>query len=322
MFKKRLLTGLIAGALFSTPLFAGTAFISNERDNTISVIDTKSWEVVKTFDVGMRPRGILLNSDYSKLYVCASDSDRVEIYDAKTFEFITDLPSGDDPEQFALHPNDRLLFIANEDDDIVSVVDTETHQVLAQIEVGIEPEGMGVSPDGKWAVNTSETTNMLHWIDTETLELVDNTVIDQRPRHVEFTHDSQRLWASAEIGGTVTIYDVDSRDEIHKINFEIKGVHPDRIQPVGIQLTQDGRYAFVALGPANHVAMIDQQTYEVLEYFLVGRRVWGVGLTPDDNYVISTNGVSGDVSIIDVEKREVIKTLKVGRYPWGVVAAP
>ncbi|MEI2421120.1 hypothetical protein V6O07_12675, partial [Arthrospira platensis SPKY2] len=98
MFKKRILTGLIAGALLSTTSWAGTAFISNERDNTISVIDTKSWEVVNTFDVGMRPRGILLNSDYSRLYVCAGDSDRVEVYDAKTFEFITDLPSGDDPE--------------------------------------------------------------------------------------------------------------------------------------------------------------------------------------------------------------------------------
>ncbi|MGX9080303.1 cytochrome D1 domain-containing protein, partial [Klebsiella pneumoniae] len=100
-----------------------------------------------------------------------------------------ELPSGADPEQFALHPNDRWLYISNEDDALVTVVDTQSDEVLAQIEVGVEPEGMAVSPDGKWAVNTSETTNMLHWIDTSTNQLVDNTLVDQRPRHVEFDKD-------------------------------------------------------------------------------------------------------------------------------------
>ncbi|MDO6806424.1 hypothetical protein Q4595_28465, partial [Wenyingzhuangia sp. 1_MG-2023] len=82
------------------------------------------------------------------------------------------------------------------------------------------------------------------------------------------------LWASAEIGGTVSVIDVASKEELHKIRFNIRGIHRDKVQPVGVKLTSDGRYAFVALGPANHVAVVDANTWEVLDYLLVGRRVW------------------------------------------------
>jgi PQQ-dependent catabolism-associated beta-propeller protein len=198
----------------------------------------------------------------------------------------------------------------------------EQRDVVAQIDVGVEPEGMAVSPDGRWAVNTSETTNMVHWIDAKTHELVDNTLVDQRPRHVEFEPDSQTLWASAEIGGTVSIIDSDSKLVTHKINFSIKGVHPDRVQPVGIRLGADGRYAYVALGPANHVAVVDRKSYEVVKYILVGRRVWHMAFTPDDRYLMTTNGVSGDVTVIDLAELKAIKSIKVGRYPWGITVRP
>ncbi len=212
--------------------------------------------------------------------------------------------------------------MANEDDAVVTVVDTETRTVLAQIDVGVEPEGMAVSPDGRWAINTSETTNMLHWIDTSTYELVDNTLVDQRPRHVEFSDDGKTLWASYEIGGTVAVVDVASRKVIKKLNFKIAGITADRIQPVGIKLTSDQKTAFVALGPANHVAVVDTASYEIRKYLLVGRRVWHMELTDDDKFLFTSNGVSGDVSVVDVDKLKVIKSIKVGRYPWGLAIKP
>jgi len=39
---------------------AFTAYVSNEKSNTISVVDTDKFTVVKTIKVGQRPRGIEL----------------------------------------------------------------------------------------------------------------------------------------------------------------------------------------------------------------------------------------------------------------------
>lgn len=99
-------------------------------------------------------------------------------------------------------------------------------------------------------------------------------------------------------------------------------MHPDKVQPVGVKLTRDGKYAFVALGPANHVAVLDARTYEVLDYLLVGRRVWHLAFTPDEKRLLATNGISGDVSVIDIDSLKVTRSIKVGRYPWGVVVTP
>jgi PQQ-dependent catabolism-associated beta-propeller protein len=306
-------SALCAGLLLAAGhAMAATAWVSNEKDNSLSLIDLQTLEVTETLPVGQRPRGLLLSHDNKLLYICASDSDRVQVMDVATRKIIKELPSGKDPEQFALHPNNRWLYVSNEDDALVTVIDTETAKVLGQINVGVEPEGMAVSPDGKWAVNTSETTQTL----------ADSTLVDQRPRFVEFNQDGSRLWASAEIGGTVTILDVATRQVLKTLNFKIKGVHPDKVQPVGIKLSADGKYAFVALGPANHVAVIDAKTYEILDYLLVGRRVWQLAFTPDQSQLLATNGVSGDVSVIDVNSLKVLKSVKVGRYPWGVVVTP
>ena len=163
---------------------------------------------------------------------------------------------------------------------------------------------------------------MLHWINTETFEIEKNIVVGQRPRHIEFSQDSRFAWASSEIGGTVHVIDVERLEPIRELTFKVPGVNPDRIQPVGIALTSDGRYAFIALGPANHIAVVDAHTYEVLDYLLVGRRVWQLDLDRDETYLYATNGVSGDVSVIDVDRLEVVKSIKVGRYPWGVVVDP
>jgi YVTN family beta-propeller protein len=89
-----------------------------------------------------------------------------------------------------------------------------------------------------------------------------------------------------------------------------------------VRITPDGKTAFVALGPANRVAVIDTATFKVTKYLLVGQRVWQLALTPDGKKLLTTNGASNDVSVIDVEALKVVKSIRTGRYPWGVAVAP
>jgi PQQ-dependent catabolism-associated beta-propeller protein len=163
---------------------------------------------------------------------------------------------------------------------------------------------------------------MAHFIDTESHEIVGNVLVDSRPRFAEFTADSSQVWVSAEVGGTVSIIDTNTRQIIHKVTFAIPNVTKETIQPVGIRITKDRKYAFVALGPANRVAVINAQTFEVEKYLLVGQRVWQLAFTPDQNLLFSANGLSNDVSAIDVKELRVIRSIPVGRLPWGVVVVP
>ena len=263
-----------------------------------------------------------MSKDGKLVLICASDDDRVEVRDAQTMKLKYHLPSGPDPELFILSPQDDTLYIANEDDAMVTVVDMVDKMIVDDIPVGVEPEGMGLTNNGKILVNTSETTNMAHFINTETLEITENVLVDARPRVAMFTPDDQEVWVSAEIGGTVKVINPVSKEVTHTIGFEIPGVNVESIQPVGVRHTKNGKYTFIALGPANRIAVVDSKTKEVIKYLLVGQRVWQLAFTPDQKTLLSTNGVSNDVSFINVEKLKVEKSIKVGRFPWGVVISP
>src|SRR5262249_3405676 len=141
---------------------------------------------------------------------------------------------------------------------------------LGEVQVGVEPEGMGLSPDGKMLVSTSETTNMAHFIDTQSRRIVANVLVDARPRFAEFKRDGSEVWVSSEIGGTVSVIDPVKHAVTKKIAFDIPGLRKEAIQAVGISITRDGKTGFVALGPANRVAVVNGITHEVEKYLLVG----------------------------------------------------
>ena len=49
-------------------------YVTNERSNDVSVIDTLNDSVVSTIDVGKRPRGVRVRADGKLLYVALSGS--------------------------------------------------------------------------------------------------------------------------------------------------------------------------------------------------------------------------------------------------------
>jgi YVTN family beta-propeller protein len=143
-------------------------------------------------------------------------------------------------------------------------------------------------------------------------------LVDSRPRFAAFKHDNSELWVSSEVGGTVSIIDPIKHVVIGKVSFAVPGLRSEMIQPVGINISKDDKTVFVALGPANRVAVVDVKTHKVTKYILVGQRVWHMAFTPDQKYLLTANGLSNDVSVIDVAALKAIKSIQVGEQPWGV----
>ena len=84
-------------------------------------------------------------------------------------------------------------------------------------------------------------------------------------------------------------------------------------------MTHDGETVFVALGRANHVAVVDVASRKVLDYILVGKRPWGLALSRDEKTLYVANGLSDDLSIIDTKQGKVITSVAVGMVPYGIL---
>jgi YVTN family beta-propeller protein len=63
---------LLASAAFAAgPALAEKIFVSNEKGNTITVLDGETHEILHTIDGMQRPRGITASPDGKHVYVCA-----------------------------------------------------------------------------------------------------------------------------------------------------------------------------------------------------------------------------------------------------------
>jgi YVTN family beta-propeller protein len=162
---------------------------------------------------------------------------------------------------------------------------------------------------------------MAHFIDTATRQIVANVLVDSRPRLQSSSSDGSEALGVVRVGGTVSVIDPQAQ-VTKKITFDIPGPAQGG-DPAGRDQYSPGtaRPGFVALGPANRVAVINAANHEVQKYLLVGQRVWHLAFTPDEKYLLTTNGVSNDVSVIDVASLKVIKTIQVGELPWGIAVS-
>jgi len=296
----------------------GQVFVSNEKDSTITVLSLEG-EVVRTFDTCARPRGMHFSQDRSQFYVGCADDSVIVVYDVATQDVVGRIRNVEEPETFDLHPNGRHLYISNEEDATATLFDVETSELLAEFETGEEPEGVQVTSDGRLVFVASEAANLVHVIDTEAREVIADILVDTRPRRFALTPDDRELWVSAELAGVVNIIDVETLKIVDTIAFLPTGFRKEQVTPVDVLITRDGARAYVALGRANHVAVVDVKAREVIDYLLVGRRAWGLALTHDEKRIWVANGLSDDISIIDTEKLKVLRSIPVGLVPYGIL---
>ena len=297
----------------------GLLFVSTEKGNEVVVLDQEH-NIVKRIETSRRPRDMHFNADKSLLYVACGDDDVIDVIDVATLEVVDHIPTGPSPEVFAFSPDEKQMLVSNEEDSRLEVIDLESRLSVQDIPTGAEPEGVIVSKDGKTAYVTSEVADMVHVVDTVTGAVIKNILVGTRPRRFILTPDGTELWVSCELSSEIYIIDT-ATNEIKgdSLIFVPPGFREEDVTPVGMAITKDGSKVLLSLGRANHVAIIDAKSHDVLQYVLVGKRAWSVDLSSDETKAYVANGLSDDITIIDMASMKPEISIPVGRVPHSVM---
>ena len=314
----KMLLGAALAAAAAHVMAQGTAYVSSEKDNALTMIDLATMTVKGTVPTCKRGRHVQMTGD-GKIMVACTDSNVADVIDPATGKSLRRIPLGNEPEAFDLSPDGKTIYVSNEDEGAASFIDAASGKKLQTIKVGKEPEGVKVSADGKTLYVTSEVASMVHVIDTATAKVVKNIKVGKRPRRMAITADGKELWVTNELDASVSIGSTADHSVIATLKFEVKGARAEDISPVGIQMSKDGKRAFVALGKANHVAFVDVPARKVTNLVLVGKRAWNVTLDKAEARLYVVNGLSDDVTVVDVAAAKALKSIPVGRVPYGLV---
>jgi PQQ-dependent catabolism-associated beta-propeller protein len=298
------------------------AFVTNEREGTVTVIDSQADRVVTTLKIGGRLRGIRVGADKTFWVAISYPSNERQGEDKiahvnKDGVVLAKYEAGTDPENFVVDKDEKHLYIANEDAGTASITDVDSNHVTKVMSVGLEPEGAAISPDGRWVYITSESSSSVSVIDTQTEQVVKTFLVGARPREAAFTADGSRAYVTAENGNAIAVVDVARHEVIKSIDLpRIDG--PGQLKPKGIAVSPNGKRIYVATGRGNSVAVIDGESLQLMTLIPVGQRPWGLSLTSDGKKLYTANGLSNDVSVIDTGSNRVVTTIKVGDGPWGI----
>ncbi|MEZ0150769.1 MAG: YncE family protein, partial [Candidatus Reddybacter sp.] len=119
------------------------AVTANNGDETISIIDTQSNEVVATLESGPEMMGINFAAD--KAFVISSTTGFLYVYDMKSLKAAGRIKIGDvQIETATTDTADAKLYLASSTDNSVYVIDAKTEKVERVANVGLYPWGTHV----------------------------------------------------------------------------------------------------------------------------------------------------------------------------------
>jgi YVTN family beta-propeller protein len=122
-------------------------WVTNRDDDTISIVDAATLEVIETLDAGgAMPIRAKFSADGAEVWVSNARSGTVTVFDAASRELIATIEVGAVPVGLLMSPDGGRVFVANTMDDQVSVIDRASREVVAAFAPGSEPDGMDWVP--------------------------------------------------------------------------------------------------------------------------------------------------------------------------------
>ena len=122
--------------------------MSNFNENRLEVIDVATRKVVRSVDVGMRPKIVVLSSDGARLAVANWDSFAATIYDTRTFEELHRLDANEHPRGMALTRSGKL-YVAGFEGEELDIYDGPGLSEHRKVKACRHARHLTLSPDEK-----------------------------------------------------------------------------------------------------------------------------------------------------------------------------
>ena len=335
-------------------------YVTNQNGASISVIDVERQEEVARVDLqalgfgpNAKPHDTALEPDGSYWYVSLIGENRVLKLDRENR--IVGQVEMEVPGLVVAHPTRDLLIVGRSMSAVnppssVALIRRSDMTLLDEVEI-IYPRPHANAVRDRWAYSASLAENRIAVIELESedvtlVDLPEPTVRDSaamaHAEHagmtphtlVEFAiaPDGRTMVAGGQISGELMVFDLSDPAApriAHRVQIGGAPWHP--------AFTPDGRWVYVPLNRGNEVAVVDTESWSVVDR-ISGRGIaepHGAVPSPDGRFMfVSNNNLQGiytasgadpklgTVVVIDVATREIVKVIEVGPYATGLDTVP
>jgi YVTN family beta-propeller protein len=229
----RLTTGNMAGGIYAFSQSSGmslshdgeTIVTCNSASNTITIIDTVSWNVVANVPVPGFPVRAVFSPDDARIYVSCRDDDRVRVVTnaGGGSTVIASILVGDQPFQMVMDAGGSTLYVANFGAETIGVVDVPANSLAATIPLPDNPMGLWLNAagtdlfaaTGTWSVSIGPgpafsigKSGQFSQIDTATRLITDQIVTGLPPAELAVSEAGGVAVVASPFGDGITVADL------------------------------------------------------------------------------------------------------------------
>lgn len=270
-------------------------YVTNQADDTVSVIDGTTDTVVHTVKVGRSPNGIALNSKTNTIYVANLNGGTLSIIDGSTLT-TSNLRLGLSPAKVAVNPSTNRVYVTLETrNGFLKVVDGKERKVEASIPLPPYPLGVAVDVHsnrvyvadflcecGQISVVDGATNAVMNTIEVPGATLLEGVAGDWK---------HNRAYASDENNG---FYVIDTT------TGAVLGEVRDRHYPNEVAAIPGTNLAVEPDTGSNQAVFIDAATMAVRKRVRVGSFPTGIAVNPATKRVYVVNRHSNSVSVLQL----------------------
>ena len=308
-------------------------YVPNSHDGTVTVIDARSYRVLRTFPTGALPQHVVPSYDLTTLWVANNLGGTLTPIDPVTGQEGASVPV-DDPYNLYFTPDGRFAIVVAERRRRLDFRDAHTMTLVESLRLQCKGvDHMEFTADGRFAVATCEFSGQLVKVDLDARAVVGYLTLDPggldssaMPQDIRSSPDGRVFYVADMKANGVFLVDPEA--------FRRVGFIPTGRGTHGIYPSRDGRLLYITnrgwnttaggrRGPGS-VTVLDPRTEQIVA-------TWPVpgGGSPDMGNVTADGKelwVSGrydeEVYVFDTGTGQLTHRIKVGREPHGLCVWP
>jgi len=305
-----------ASGVFS-PAVAGIpprVYVPNVRAGTVSIINPKTYKVIRTLAVGGSPHHITPSWDLKHLYVDNPGIgllEEIRPMSGKLGKMIR-VPT---PYNLYFTPDGTKAIDVAEYDRKIQFRDPHSWQLLRNVPIpGRGVDHMDFAADGSYLLVSSEYTGDVTKVSTTKMKITGHVNVGGRPIDVKVSPDGKVFYVANQGLSGVSIIDPVRMKQIGFLRTGV-GAH-------GFAVSRSARYLFCSNRIAGTISVIGFRSRRVVYTWPVGGSPDMLQVSPNGRQLWASNRFGNTVSVISTQTGKVIHSIVVGPEPHGLAYFP
>ncbi|HWZ51095.1 MAG TPA: cytochrome D1 domain-containing protein [Granulicella sp.] len=187
----------------------GLLYVTTELDNTVTIVDPKTLQIVGSVPTGQAESHMLvLSHDGRRGYTANVGPGTVSVLDMEARKTLAIIPVSGSTQRIAISRDDRWVFTADQTQPRLAVIDTASNQVKRWIALPGTGYGGAATPDGRWFLLALPGAHKLAVIDLGTMQVARTIDVPATPQAVVVRPDGRRAYVSCDLSGQVAEIDL------------------------------------------------------------------------------------------------------------------